>query len=150
TATRSLVTASRSATGSGAGAVVAQHLVELRLVVALALVEPLDDEHARHEELPSRVLAAPAGPNGHAPRWHDAAGDLLSGLGVDDGDGGVEEAPRPQDRTLADAGAAGHHAAAPDEGVVLHHHRHRVGGLEHAADAHAARQVDPLPDLRAG
>ena len=77
----------RSPIGSGAGAVVAQDLVQLRLVVALAFAQPLDDEHARHEELAARVLAPAAGPDGHAPGGHDAAGDLLAGLGVDDRDG---------------------------------------------------------------
>ncbi len=67
------VAARRSPIGSGAGAVVPQDLVQLRLVVALPLAQPLDDEHARHEELATRVLAPPAGPDGDAPRRHDAA-----------------------------------------------------------------------------
>src|ERR1700722_14615799 len=150
TAMRSRVAASRSTTGSGAGAVVPQDLVQLRLVVALPLAEALDHEDARHEELPARVLAPPAGPDRDAPRRHHAAGDLLAGLGIDDGDGGIEEAPRAQYRPLPDARPAGHHAATADEGIAPPAPGPRVGRLEHAADAHAARQVDALPDLGAG
>ena len=58
---------------SGAGAVVPQDLVQLRLVVALPFAEPLDHEDARHEELPARVLAPAAGPDGDAPGGHDPA-----------------------------------------------------------------------------
>src|SRR5271167_1010469 len=68
TAIRSRVAARRSPTGSGAGAVVPQDLVQLRLVVALPLTEALDDQNAGHEELPARVLAPAAGPDGHTPR----------------------------------------------------------------------------------
>ena len=93
-AIRSTVAASRSVTApSGTGAVVAQHLVELGLVVPLALGQALDHEHTRHEELAPRVLAATAGrmathQGGTTPRR-----DLLARLGVDDGDGRVEDAP---------------------------------------------------------
>src|ERR1700683_2969691 len=137
-ATRSAVAASRSRltslTRSGAGAVVAQDLVQLSLVVALPLAQALDDEHARHEELSPRVLSPPTGPDGDAPGRHDAARDLLTRLGVDDRDGRIEEAAGAQHRPLADARPARDHATAPDEGVVLHHHRDRVGRLEHAPD----------------
>src|SRR5580704_1911983 len=112
TAISSVVTASRSRIGSGAGAVVPQDLGQLRLVMALSLAEPLDHQHARHEELPPGILAAAARPDGDAPRRHDAARDLLARLGVEDRDGRVEKAARPEDRPLADAGPAGHHAAA--------------------------------------
>ena len=56
---------------------------------------------------------------------------------------------RRQHGALADPRPAGHHAAAADEGVVLDDDGHGIGRLEHAADAHAARQVHPLADLGA-
>src|ERR1700689_4032834 len=93
TAISSRVAARRSPTGSGAGAVVPQDLVQLCLVVALPFAQALDHQDAGDEELAARVLAPAAGPDGHAPRRHHAAGDLLPGLGVDHGDGGIEEAP---------------------------------------------------------
>src|SRR5271154_3278047 len=111
-AIRSRVAARRSPIGSGARPVVPQDLVQLCLVVALPFAQALDHEHTRYEELAARVLAPAAGPDGNAPRRHHAPGDLLPRLGVDHGDGGIEETPRPQHRALADAGAAGHHAAA--------------------------------------
>src|SRR5580692_6537719 len=138
TAIRSRVAARRSTTGSGAGTVVPQDLVQLCLVVALPFAEALDHQDAGDEELAPRVLAPAAGPDGDAPWRHHAAGDLLPGLGIDDGDGGVEEAPRAQHRAPADARPTGHHAAAADEGVVLDDHGHGVRGFEHAPDTHAA------------
>ena len=52
---------------------------------------------------------------------------------------------RAEHRAPSDPRPLGDHAAAPDESVVLDHDRHGVGWLEHAADAHAARQVHPSP-----
>ena len=49
-------------------AVVPEDVVELRLVVALALGEPLDDEHAGEEELAAGELAPARGLDGHRPR----------------------------------------------------------------------------------
>src|ERR1700691_789607 len=83
TAIRSRVAARRSPTGSGAGAVVPQDLVQLRLVVAFPFAEALDDKHAGNEEFATRILAPAAGPDGHAPGRHHAAGDLLPRLCVD-------------------------------------------------------------------
>src|SRR5580698_3340133 len=99
-ATSSAVAVSRSRltspTRSGAGAVVAQDLVQLSLVVALPLAQALDDEHARHEELPTGVLAPATGPDGDTPGRHHATRDLLTRLGVDDRDGRIEEAAGTQ------------------------------------------------------
>src|ERR1700722_11875114 len=75
-ATRSAVAARRSVTvgdASGAGAVGAQDLVQLCLVVTLALGQPLNHEDARHEELAPGVLAAPAGRHRHRPGGHHPA-----------------------------------------------------------------------------
>src|SRR5271156_58063 len=81
TAIRSRVVARRSPTGSGAGTVVTQDLVQLRLVVAFPFAQALDDQHAGNEELATGILAPAAGPDGDAPRRDDAAGDLLPRLG---------------------------------------------------------------------
>src|SRR5581483_12041224 len=96
---------------SGARPMLSQHVVELCLVVARPFAETLDDQHAGHKKFATWVLASAAGPDGHAPGRHDAPAQLDAGVGVDHGNGGVEEAARPQDRALTDAGAASHHAA---------------------------------------
>ncbi len=57
-------------------------------------------EHAREEELPARVLAAPATPRTATHRGRDvAAAELLAGLGVEDRDrAGPRCVPRAEDR----------------------------------------------------
>src|SRR5688572_21053957 len=91
--TSSAVSASRSVTARPVDAgcshrrpVGAEDVVELALVVTLALVEPLDDEHARHAEVATREAAVAGGGDGDAPCGHLAAADLVPGLGVDHGD----------------------------------------------------------------
>src|SRR5205807_2209576 len=63
--------------------VLPQHLVQLRLVVANAFFEALDDEHARQAELPALELALARPCHGNAPRGDLPAADLLAGVGVD-------------------------------------------------------------------
>ena len=94
----------RSPDGDGSSRrelVLAQDGLELRLVVALPGVEALDHQHAGQEELPTGVLAATGGADGHAPRRDRPPADLLTGLGVDDRDRRVEDGPLAENRTLA-------------------------------------------------
>src|SRR3954469_2810102 len=105
--TRSAVSARRSVIGAlGRETVVAQRVVQLGLVVALALGQALDDEHARQTELAARERPWPRGGDGDAPRRHDAAADLLARLGVDDRDRVAQDHARAEHRARADASAA--------------------------------------------
>jgi hypothetical protein len=63
-------------------------------------------------------------------------------LGVDDRYRRTEDRARAEDRALAHSRAFEDHAAAADEGVVLNNNRHRVRRFQHAANAHAAGEVD--------
>ena len=132
-----------------ARAVVAQHVVELRLVVALARLEPLEHEHARQAELAAGERRAAAWPTPRRTTAALTATDLLAGLGVDHRDRPGEDAPRTEHHAVAHAGAVGHDAAAADQALVADHHRRGLGRLEHAADADAAGQVDVVADLGA-
>src|SRR5271165_2645343 len=126
TATSSAARASRSFTGPGGGrsrahAVLAQDGVQVHLVVALARLEPAQNQHAGQEELAPRELPAAAARDGDRPRRHDPPVDLGPGLGVDDRDGRVEDGPGPEHRSPPDPGPVGHHAPAAHEGIVLDH-----------------------------
>ena len=132
------------------GPVLAEDLVQHRLVVTLAGRQVAHDEHARQEELTARVLLAPHRADGDAPRRHVAAPELVSRPGVDHRDRRVEDGALAEHGPLADAGALGDHGPAADQHVVLDDDRSRVGRLEHAADADAPGEVHPLADLCAG
>ena len=151
--TSSAVSARRSVTGPAqvARAVVAEHVVELGLVVALALGRAglMTSTHGRPNSPPGNV-AGPGGRHRDAPRRDDAPADLLAGLGVDHRDrAGRGCTPAPSTDAVAHPGPLGDDAAAADEAVVADHDRRGVGRLEHAADADAARQVDVGADLGA-
>ena len=59
-------------------AVVAEDVVELRLLVTLALGEVLEHEHARQAELATRERAGPRGRHRDAPVGHDATTQLFA------------------------------------------------------------------------
>src|SRR4051812_14751508 len=147
--TSSAVNASRSVTPSRGDAVLPQHLVQLRLVVALAFLEALDDQHARETELAALELASPGAGHGHAPRRHGTAADLLAGLDVDHRHRRSQDHAGADERPPSDARPLDDHAAAADHGVVLDDHRRGLGRLEHAADPDTAGEVDVDPDLGA-
>jgi hypothetical protein len=90
------------------------------------------------------------------PGHHDGAGrhdaavlDRLRPRHVDDRHARRQGHVRGEDGTRADAHSLGHDAARAEERPVLDDHGARVGRLEHAADADAAREVDVGADLRA-
>src|SRR5690606_30304443 len=73
--------------GSGVDAVVAEDVVEGRLVVPLALLQTLEDQHGREPERPALELLGAGAADGDAPVGDAASADLLAGLDVDDGHG---------------------------------------------------------------
>ena len=127
-----------------------QHVVEGRLVVALAGVQALEHEDARQPVLSALEDPRPGGLHGHTPVGYNTSGDLLAGPGVDHRDGAGEDRPGPQYRAVAHPGPLGHDASAADQAVVADHHRHGIGRLQHAADTHPTREVDVSSDLGAG
>src|SRR5690606_28163687 len=134
---------------SGVDTVLAQDVVELRLVVALPFLQPLEHQYARQAEGAAGELLLPGAAHGDAPVGDAAPADLLTGLHVDHRHG------RRQDRARADDGAPAHpgpfddHGAAAEQRVVLDDHGHGVRRFEYAADADTAGQVHVLADLRA-
>ena len=131
--------------GSRGDSVIAQH--RLQLPVTLPRFEPPDHQYARKEELPALEGPTSRGTNGHGPRRHHTAADLLAVLGVDHGYARIQDDALAEHRTLPHPRALRNHATAPDQRVVTHHHRCCVGRLQHTSDAHATGQVDPRSDL---
>ena len=72
--------------GSHRHPVGAQDVVELGLVVALALGQPLSTSTHGQVELATGEVPPTAGLDGHRPRRHVAPAQLVAGLGVDDRD----------------------------------------------------------------
>ena len=115
-----------------------------------ALVEVLDEQHARQPELVTAgERAGPGGGDRDGPRWHHTPPDLLAAPGLDHRDRPGEDAPGAEHDAVAHPGAVGDDAPAADQALVAHHDRRRTGRLEHAADADAAREVDVPADLGA-
>src|SRR6201989_761634 len=140
----------RPAGFSGVNAVVPQNFVQRGFVVAVTLGQPPQHQHAGQAELAAGELAGPGAADAHRPGRRLTPGQFLPGLGVDHVHAGAQDRARAQHRALTDPGPFHDHAPGADEGVVTHHHRHRVRRLEHAADADSPGQVDVLADLGAG
>src|SRR5487761_1189153 len=133
---------------SAAYSVVTEDLVQGQLVVHAALGQPLEHEHAGHAELPAREFPHPGAADADRPLGRFAARQFLAGLHVDDERALGQDGAGAELGAAPDPGALDHHAARPDARVVFVHYRDRIRRLEHAADAHAARQVDVLAYLR--
>ena len=109
-----------------------------------------DDQRAGDAVFARRELFAVTARDDHRAGRHIAfVGDGLGSRNVDDvrraGDDGV----RAQHGFAADVCPLDHDAARADEAVVLDDDRCGLHGFQHAADTHAAREVDVLADLGA-
>mmetsp|Transcript_18116 Transcript_18116/g.28068 ORF Transcript_18116/g.28068 Transcript_18116/m.28068 type:complete len:296 (-) Transcript_18116:65-952(-) len=102
-----------------------------------------------------RAIEVHAVLGGHRPRHdnrsrgHFAISEFAS-FAIHDLGGLTDEHAHAQHRPLAHDTAFDHFGAGADKAVVLDDGRTRLHRLQHAADAHAARQVHVLADLRAG
>ncbi len=119
----------------------------IEVLARVCAVDLLDDHRA--------VKAIPPVGGGQVARDHHRSGrdapvaHLPRGAVVDLGALAEVDAHRDH-RALADDHAFDDFAPCADEAVVLDDGGIRLHGLEHPADAHAARKMDVLADLRAG
>ena len=93
---------------------IAKHVVEGCLVVALALLEALEHKHAGKTELAAGKGAGTGGRNGNAPRRNNTAAEFFASFGIDDRNRGGENATGAEHRSIANTGAFGNDAAATD------------------------------------
>ena len=134
-----------------ADAVVAQDVVELGLVVALALLEPPEDQRARQTELAAGERPAAGSPARRCTTAARRPGSTSSPVSASiTGIAGLRITPSPSTHAVADARALRRPCSGcPIVHVVADDDRRRLRRLEHAADADAAREVHALADLRA-
>src|SRR6056297_1189074 len=126
------------------GASVAQQLVDAGLRAG-PLIHALDD----HRTIEVQVVLGRHRPgHNHRIGWHLAHEDL-AGFAIDDLGGLADIDPHPQNRAFAHDAALDHLRARADKAVILDDRGTGLHWLEHAADAHTARQVHVLADLRA-
>src|SRR6516164_523398 len=135
---------------SAADPVVTEDLVQREPVVLGPLGQPPEHEHARHAEVATGEAADPAAADADRPRGRLAPGEFRAGRNVDHVRGRGQHGARTELGAGPHPGAVDHHGPGADERLVLDHHGHRAGRLQHAADAGPAGEVDVPADLGAG
>src|ERR1700685_3867149 len=108
-AVRARRSVTRRSSSSGRQLVLAEHGLQLSLVVTAARVESFDHEDAGNEELSTGILPSAGRTGGHTPGGDGTATDLLPRLGVDDRYRRIEDRPFGQHGAVTHPGALGHH-----------------------------------------
>src|SRR3990167_503391 len=125
-----------------------QEVVDAGLAARLR-VHALDDDRCVHAvRLASGRCLGQVAADHHRPAGHAPVADLTR-LAVEDRRALAQVHAHAQHRVLFDDHAFDHLVAGADEAVVLDDGGVGLQRLQHAADAHAARQVHVLADLRA-
>src|SRR5215475_9812227 len=110
---------------------VAEDLVQREPVVPGPLGQPPEHKHARHAEVAAGERAGPGAADADRPRGRLPPWQLLTGRDVDDVRGRGQHGARAELGTGPHPGAIHHHGPGADERLVLDHHGHRVGRLQH-------------------
>jgi len=92
--------------------VIAKHIVERRLVVTLAFVETLEDEHTGKAKLTTGKGAWACRGNRNAPGRDNTAAEFLASFGINDWNRCSEDATGSEHCAIANPSTFGHDATA--------------------------------------